>query len=320
MSQRDLVAELRSARITAPPQVRERVRLIAAAAGGRGAHRLTWRRGLVVLVPIAAAVAAAIVLTRPSGHASDNASRALVAHGSIATALPSARTQAAPATVPSTPSRAQRYGAFLQLRVPTSERVSDGVKQALRIAGSLGGHSVSVHVISQGRSASADLVLEVPRTHVQEAIGRLARIGTIVGEQIDVQDLQAGLNATDRTITRLQRRLATLRAQDQTEAVKHQIAALTAQVVRLQRTRATTIRTARFATVQLTLSTRPAIQPVHHHGHGPLHGLGVAFRWIGIGLVYALGLGAPAAAVLLLSWLGVRAIRRRRVEALLSRP
>ncbi len=37
MSQRDLVAELRAAHVEAPPEVRERVRLIAAAAPGTAA-------------------------------------------------------------------------------------------------------------------------------------------------------------------------------------------------------------------------------------------------------------------------------------------
>jgi len=137
--------------------------------------------------------------------------------------------------------------------------------------------------------------------------------------QVEVQDLQSGLNGTDRTIARLQRTLSDLRAQTQTVAVKRQIAAVTARVVRLQRARAATIRSARLATVQLSLATRAASAP-KHHGHGPLHGLGVAFRWLGIGLVYALALGAPAVLVAAAVWLVLRAVRRRRVDALLSRP
>src|SRR5258706_1679545 len=65
MSQRDLTAELRGARITAPPELRERVRLIAAA-DTTPTRRFTWRRGLVVALPVAAAIAASIVFTRPS--------------------------------------------------------------------------------------------------------------------------------------------------------------------------------------------------------------------------------------------------------------
>jgi len=67
MSQRDLVAELRAARVEAPPQVRERVRLVAAAAPAP-LHRFTWRRAFVVAIPVAAAIAATFVVTRPTSH------------------------------------------------------------------------------------------------------------------------------------------------------------------------------------------------------------------------------------------------------------
>jgi hypothetical protein len=53
--------------------------------------------------------------------------------------------------------------------------------------------------------------------------------------------------------------------------------------------------------------------------HGPLHGLGVAFRWLGIGAVYALALGAPLLLFLWLAWIATRTIRRRREYDLLSR-
>ncbi len=89
--------------------------------------------------------------------------------------------------------------------------------------------------------------------------------------------------------------------------------------MRLQRAEASTVRSAHYATVQLHLETKPTAVPTKH-GHGPLHGLGVAFHWIGIGAVYALALGTPLAAIALLSWLAARTIRRRRVDALLSRP
>ena len=67
MSQRDLVAELRGARPAAPEHLREQVRLIAAAATPP-AKRITWRRALVVALPVAAAVAATVVLTRPENR------------------------------------------------------------------------------------------------------------------------------------------------------------------------------------------------------------------------------------------------------------
>jgi hypothetical protein len=189
----------------------------------------------------------------------------------------------------------------------------------LRIASSLGGYAVSVNASTTGTHANADLTLKVPRSDVAEAVSRLSALGTIVGEQVEVQDVQGGLNATDRLIARLQRQLADLRAQSpQTNVVKRQIAAVTAHIEALQRQEAATQRATRYATIHLQLATKPAVAP-KHRGHGPLHGLGVAFRWIGIGAVYALALGGPLVLLILLAWLAARFIRRRREDALLSR-
>ncbi len=317
MSQRDLVAELRAAHIEAPADVRARVRLIAAADTTPKARRsFSWRRALVVAVPAAAAAAATIVVTRPSHNppTAVPADRAAVQHGAAAApSLKSATIAPAPTTT-----RVQRYGAYLALRVPTPNGVSTGVKQALRITKTLGGYAGSVHATTSGKTGSADLTLKIPRTHVQEAISRLSAIGTITAEQVDVQDLQAGLNATDRTIARLQRQLALLRAEPQSEPNDRRIAALVLQIQGLQRAEAASIRAARYATVRLHLATAAA-KPGPAAHHGPLHGLGVAFRWIGIGAVYVLALGAPLLLVVWLAWIAARTIRRRREDALLSR-
>jgi hypothetical protein len=69
--------------------------------------------------------------------------------------------------------------------------------------------------------------------------------------------------------------------------------------------------------VSLQLTTKaPAIK---RDKPGPLHGLGTAFRWIGIGAVYVLALGTPAVLLITLVWFAVRALRRRREAQLLSR-
>jgi hypothetical protein len=337
MSQRDLTAELRAARITAPDEVRERVRSIAATDStpthrftlrGITPHSITLRRALVVALPVAAAVAATIVFTRPGGE-QPTAARELdkqanvagVAHAPAAI-QPNARAAATQKTfsaVPPTPGRVQQVEASLSLRLPTSNGVSGAIQRALRIAQSFGGYPVYVDAGSHQRSASADLTLKVPRAHVREAVARLSALGTITAEHFEIQDLEAGINGTDRTMARLQRTLAGLRAQVPSPTVQRKIAALTTRIAQLQRQRATTIRSAHFATVNLHLAT-PQAAARHAAHHGPLHGLGVAFHWIWIGAVYAFALGAPIAVLLILAWLAVRVLRRRRVDALLSRP
>jgi hypothetical protein len=330
MSQRDLTAELRGARITAPSELRERVRLIAAA-DTTPTRRFTWRRALVVALPVAAAVAASIVFTRPGEHqAGGTVTTMQVGHGEVRGALPQAGKalgaptasdaagSAAKLAVPSAPNRVQVYGAYLALRLSSATAVSDGVKSALRIASSLGAYPASVHASSEAKVASADLVLKIPRAHVQEAITRLSALGTITGEQVDIQDKQAALNATDRKIARLQKQLSELRAQTPTTTTAKRIAALEAQISRLQRDEAATRRTTHYATVQLHLTSAKAVVP-HKQGHGPLHGVVVALTWLGIGVVYALAIGTPLVVLALLVWLVVRVIRRRREDALLSR-
>ena len=96
------------------------------------------------------------------------------------------------------------------------------------------------------------------------------------------------------------------------------IASLTAQIGRLQRARASTVRAAHYATVDLQLTTPQPAAPVHRKP-GPLHGLGIAFHWAWIGAVYALALGTPLAALLAAVWLLARAVRRRREDRLLAR-
>src|SRR6478736_3723300 len=186
MSQRDLVAELRGSRPAAPAEVRERVRLIAASAPAEPRSRFTLRRA-----PVAAALAATIVVTRPSHHTTS--ATAVTADQARVQSAPSAKGFAPSATLhgavapeagaatrlapqPAT-GRAQRYGAWLALRVRTPEGVSDGVKRALRIASSLGGYPTSVHASSTSAAASADLSLKVPRANVQIAIERLSGLG-----------------------------------------------------------------------------------------------------------------------------------------------
>jgi hypothetical protein len=225
---------------------------------------------------------------------------------------------AAKLAVPSARGRVQTYGAYLALRLRSATAVSDGVKSALHIASSLGGYPTSVHATSQAKVASADLVLKIPRAHVQEAITRLSALGTITSEQVDIQDKQAGLNAIDRTIARLQKQLAALRAQTPSATIAKRIAALESQIARLQRTEAATRRAAHYATVQLHLTSAKAVVP-HKQGHGPLHGVVVALTWLGIGAVYALAIGTPIAVLALLVWLAARVVRRRREDALLSR-
>ena len=263
MSQRDVIAELQLAQVEAPPELRARVRLIALASEPRR-RRVTWRRALVVALPVAAAVAAAaVVATRPS-HERTALNHDIV-QGGTATIAPQpsvgAAAKSVPFTVISPRGRAQNVDETLSLQVDTPKDVSDGVKSALRITASLGGYPTSVHASTHGSVGTASLVLKIPRTSVQAAVTRLSALGTIVSEHVDVTDAQAGLNATDRTIARLQRQLTALRAQQPPPTA--QIAQLEQRIAALQRTEAAARRRAHYATVSLQIAT-PLVTVASH--------------------------------------------------------
>jgi uncharacterized protein DUF4349 len=318
MSQRDLVSELRAARVAAPAELRERVRAIAAA-DTEPRRWFTWRRAFVVAVPVAAAIAAAVVFTRPASQ------ERTAVHGAaaIARSTPDAAARqkafgalGAPQSTTAS-GRLQQVETTLSLRLATPDAVSAAMQRALAVAKSYGGYPVYVDAGSQSGTASAQLTLKVPRSHLRDAMARFSALGTITAEHLDVQDLTASVNETDRTIARLQRQLADLRAQGQTAQTRRRIARLTAGVARLQRQRAATIRAAHYATVDLQLRSQQVLSQ-HKQGHGPLHRLGTMLMWLGIGAVYVLVLGTPIALVAVLVGVVVRTVRRRREEALLS--
>ncbi len=136
MSQRDLVAELQAARIQVPVEVRERVRAIAAEAAAPTSHRFRRRRSLVLLVPLAAALVGAVVVTRQNG-----ADREQLVRGRAGVATVPYRAEAAPsAPAPAPPSakafaptpsstRVQRYGATIGLQVASPNAVSNAVEE-----------------------------------------------------------------------------------------------------------------------------------------------------------------------------------------------
>jgi hypothetical protein len=287
MPQRDLVAELRTARVTAPAEVRERVRLIAAAAPPER-RRLNWRLAVAVAVPVAAAVAATVVFTRPSHHPAANPT---ALHGFSAKSAPAAGAAKARAfAVPTTPKRVQTVGVHLSLRVAS---VSDAVKRAVAVAASLSGYAASVHAQTSGTHGAADLTLKIPRANVQKAVARLSALGTITSESIDLADEQAGLNTNARAIQRLRAQLAAT-------TDPKQRAAIVARIQAIQRKDAATRRAAHYATVKLHLATPPTA--AHHHRD-----------W------WNLAWAAGGAAVLALLLLAGRLVRRLREERLLSR-
>ncbi len=338
MSQRDVVAEIRAAEVEAPAELRERVRLIAATApperhGFFRQRCLFSRRRLVaVLVPVAAAVAVAVVVTRPTSHPAavvqpfrSEVAPTITAEGKArAAAAPSAQAGSTAHVAPIAPSttRPQKYSASLTLRVPNATAVSDATKRAVSIVSGLGGYVVSAHVDAASRNASSELVLKVPKTKVRTGDRTACRHSArSPPSRSTFRISQAGIATTDRTMQRLQRpapepasRAGHARRHAPDRCAHHPHPAPAAH--RSRRAPRSPLRHRRPATGH---AAAPA--PPTHHGHGPLHGLGKSPS-AGSGSAPSTGSRSASrrSSCSASAGLGVRTIRRRRENALLSRP
>jgi Domain of unknown function (DUF4349) len=246
MTSIDIARELRAARPAAPEQLRDRVHTIVTTepprrlslAEGLGTWRSSMRlprpRLALVLVPAAAVLVAVGVgiaqLASPSSPVSPGASEPLDQSSLRAEKSPSAAAPAADATaaapaygqvggveaersglpVPA-PDRAQRTTATLTLEVADTDALSAATQKAIAATRALGGYVVSV---SYGSSAtgSASLAVKVPSDRVQDALARLTALGSIASQNVQIDDLQSTLDATNRRIATLRKRIATISA------------------------------------------------------------------------------------------------------------
>lgn len=227
MTSADIARELRAARPAAPATLRAQV---LADAAREPIPTPTWlgrarRRRLAVLVPVSAglAVAAAVAIgvsrpddareaipTSPSAELRSPNPLVPGATADSTTALPGAPTAKAGTTL--VEDRAQRITASLTLRVADGDALSAAVRDALRITRSLGGYVVRSDVVA-GDDGTASLSVRVPSENAQDAIARLSALGTIVGQRVQADDLQGGLDAIAAELTRLGAALARVRAQ-----------------------------------------------------------------------------------------------------------
>jgi hypothetical protein len=347
MTAAEIVSELRSARPAAGDELRERIRALATREPPPRPSlvgRLRPRRALLVALPAAAAVTLAVAgaigvvrsgdtrETAPapattefaqSGAAEDAAKKGAATAPGAYTAPPGAGS-----VVPTPPAdRAQRVSASLALEVADTDALSDATQRALSITRSLGGHVVSVSYAS-AETGTASLTLRVPTARTQEAVVRLSALGTIRGQQVQIDDLQEGLDAVERRIAALQRRVATLTARladsELDAATRATLAArLDAARAELREARElhrVTAAEADYATVYLSLQTPDGagVAPVPSRLDRALDEAAGVLAWEGIVLLYALIVAAPVLLAGFALWLVRRVLRRREEERLLS--
>jgi hypothetical protein len=338
----DLIHELRASRPSAPADLRNRVRAIASEQP-RQAPWSNWRfpvrRGMLVVVPAAAALALASagVLGLARSDRPEALRQAAPAPAEDATTAESAAPNALGATragangagkaADTAGPRAQRVSASLTVEVANPDAVSRAAQDALDLTRSLGGYVVSSSVAT-GEQGSASLTVRVPVDRVQDAIAGLSGLGRIVSQQVTIDDLQQNLDElTHRQasvlgqIARIRARLDSETLDAQTEAVlRTRLGILRGELRALRQGISSTEAEARMSTIQLAVVTRGAsgaVAPPSRIDRTIDEALGV-LAWeavIALGMLIVL---APFALVGIAAWLGRRTYRRREEARLLA--
>jgi hypothetical protein len=312
---------------------------------GRRWNSRAPRRAFLAVVPAAAAlaVAAAVVhgLVGSRPRAPQHEAAALKARAP-ATTVPAfgAAGGGAPRDVPHalrsalapTPPRGRltRYEASITVRVAGDGRLSRATNRATTVARSLGGYAASVEYRSPaGRPAVAYLELRVPTDRVQDALARLADLGTLLSQQVSVQDLQRELERETAQIAQLRREIRllidALRSPVLTPLQRIQLQLRLGEAKRAlaQRThaRGATIAEGTLARISLVLTAEKAsvIAPDHRGRLGRLLHDAVSFLGLEATIaLYALIVVAPFLVLGGLVWWAATARRRREERRLLS--
>jgi len=343
MSVNEIVDELRGSRPRASEALRLQVLTLASAprtASPSLRDRLRGRRRLLLALPAAAglAVAAAVAVgvTRPSPApvAREAVATGATAERSVGAAPPAATfagpgqdaaTAQAKAPAP-TSGRAQRYNATLTLAVDDTDALSDATQQALAIARDLGGYVVSVQYAT-GDQGTASLTLRVPSGQAATAVTRLSDLGTILAQNVQIDDLQESLDTLARQIEQARARIAALtvaieRADTAAERARllERRAQAQAELRALRANRSAATAAARNATIQLELRTEES-STVPAAGSRLDRALDKALAVLAWEAVVALTIAVaalPLALVVAALWLGRRARRRREEDQLLA--
>lgn len=239
-----------------------------------------------------------------------------------APALSASADQRAPAVPAPSPGRLQHTDASIRIRV---DSVGDATSRATRVATSLGGYAQSVRYRTpQSRAAVSYIELRIPAENVKRALARLGGLGTVVSQQISIEDLTSTLERQSAQIAQLRRRVAALQAAlrdpslPEAQRVLLQIKLAESKRALAQRLhgRKSTLSAAATSRVSLVLESRThAAAAPHHRGRvGRMLHSAVGFLAIeGIVILFALIVASPVTIALALLWFW----RRRAVDRLL---
>jgi hypothetical protein len=226
--------------------------------------------------------------------------------------------------------RLQHTDASIEIQVPDVDRLSHATSAATRVATSLGGYAESVvYRTPQGGGGASYIELRVPAHNVQRALSRLAGLGTLVSQQVSVQDLQHRFEVQSEQVGQLRRRIAALQQALRVPALRDaQRVLLRIRLAESKRTlsqqldaRNGTVAAGTTARVSLVLETKESVVPVPHRRGRLGRMLHYAAGFLGLEatiVLFALIVAGPLALAAALAWGLARARRRRDERRLLA--
>lgn len=345
----ELVGELRALPTAAPEHVREHVRALGeppqAARFWQRFAFFPWRRSLLVLAPVCVLglVTAAVIhgvlnsgskpqaVATVHGEAAQSGARERLNPSEDEPVFGALTPQTLAPVLPTpSPGRLQDYEATMAVRVDDLDTLTERTNEAIRVARSYGGYVASLEQsTSAGRPGQADLLLRIPVTHVEDALMRLAGLGTVIDRHLSIRDLEQVVQQQRARILRL--KLFIARATERLKGslpadvrlrLELQVEAARSDLSRLTRSNKATLREASLSRIALTLTTQKAIGATKKGGTGRVEraardaadflaaaGAVVLFLLIVLSPLIVLGVAA--------FW-GTRAYRRREERRLLA--
>ena len=227
--------------------------------------------------------------------------------------------------------RAQDYAASLRLSVGSVAQLSRSTQTVLDTVRSLGGavETVDYGTPSAG-SGSALIAVRVPVARAQEALTRFSSLGTITAQQVQIRDLQTGLDQESNRARALRHRIAlikakllspTLTAEDRA-ALEGRLADSQTGLESVLRGIHATQQRAAFARFSLELDTGrgTAVSPPAHPGafEGTADDALGVISVVGRGALFAAIVGGPFLLIAGGAWWLARRVRRRAARRLLE--
>jgi Domain of unknown function (DUF4349) len=356
-----LVRELRVDAPPAPPTLLERVREIGEQPPRRRRINLLPRRQVLALAALVVFLAAfAAFLSTVEGGGDDDDSGAAALAADVADSGGAEEELEAPTvTIPPSPApladEEQAYGAdaakaprvlsraaladgqarfpanratdvklWMEVRLPDAEELSDAATESMTITRDLGGWVAGSEIDTQGNEGRAELALRVPVSRVEDAIVRLGDLGTVTGQQVEAEDLQAAIDRRERRIEDLLRAIRVLQLRLETEELtpaqelnlRLDIEDRRNALSNLRRENRSDEREAATSELTLALHTREAPAAKEDDEGGAAGAADDALSFLAVAGAIALFLVivlSPVVLVAVLIWLALRS-RTRRIE------